>query len=71
MDALKIGVIGGKSVQYSGYLNTDNLEVDLVEHYEVNFDDITRTDIENLDVNTYKLLKLIAEHSVSCRLNKG
>lgn len=71
VDALNIGVIGGKNVQYSGYLDTDNSEVDLVEHYEVNFEDITRTDIENLDINTYKLLKLIAEHSVSCRLNKG
>lgn len=71
VDALNIGVIGGKNVQYSGHLDTDNSEVDLVEHYEVNFEDITRTDIENLDINTYKLLKLIAEHSVSCRLNKG
>lgn len=71
VDALNIGVIGGKNVQYSGHLDTDNSEVDLVEHYEVNFDDITRTDIEKLDSNTYKLLKLIAEHSVSCRLNKG
>lgn len=71
VDALDVGVIGGRGVQYSGYLNTDNSEIDLVEHYEVNFEDITRTDIENLDANTYKLFKLIEEHSVSCRLNRG
>lgn len=41
-----------------------------MEHYEVKFDDITRTDIENLDVNIYKLFKLIEEHSVSCRRNR-
>lgn len=71
VDALNIGVIGGKNVQYSGHLNTDNSEIDLVENYEVNFEDITRTDIETLDANTYKLFKLIGEHSVSCRRNRG
>jgi hypothetical protein len=71
VDSLNVGVIGGKRVKYSGCLDTDNSEIDLVEHYEVSFEDITRTDIENLDANTYKLFKLIEEHSVSCRLNRG